>query len=315
MPPVSADILHTDGLHTDSFHAAVAALVHQAGATLLATRPLAGGVSAQMSALEVRLPNGDHARWMLRRPAAHTLAANPHALRVDVAVLRQVAGAGLPVPTARLLDESGAHLPGPALVLDYIEGAPCFDPGQGDRVADALAALLARLHRAALPGPPGLPAYALPPARATLDHSLGEGAIRAALAATWPPPPTLPAAILLHGDAWPGNLLWHDDRAVALLDWEDAVLGDPLADLAVSRLDMAWLFGFDAMQRLTATYAAATGYDLASLPMWDLAAALRPCGNLADWAAGWPALGRADLTLAAMAAGHARFVAQALSLL
>ncbi len=298
-------------LSVDAHPKAVAALVAAAGATLLDAWPLAGGVSAQMTALAVRLPDGSPATWVLRRPASP--GADPRALRREVAVLRCVAAAGLPVPTPRWLDESGAHLPGPALLLDYLQGAPCFDPTQGARVAQALGELLATLHRAALTGAdlPDLPRYRLPPPRPTLDHSLGEAALRAALANAWPPAPTLPAPILLHGDAWPGNLLWQGDRLVALIDWEDALLGDPLADLAVSRLDVAWLFGEAAMQRLTAAYVAATGFDLAALPVWDLAAALRPCGNLPVWAAGWPALGRSDLTLAAMTAVHARFVAQA----
>jgi aminoglycoside phosphotransferase (APT) family kinase protein len=38
--------------------------------------------------------------------------------------------------------------------------------------------------------------------------------------------------VLLHGDFWPGNALWRDGALVAILDWEDAAIGDPLADVA-----------------------------------------------------------------------------------
>ena len=32
---------------------------------------------------------------------------------------------------------------------------------------------------------------------------------------------------LLHGDYWPGNVLWQQGRLAAVLDWEDAALGGP----------------------------------------------------------------------------------------
>jgi aminoglycoside phosphotransferase (APT) family kinase protein len=47
----------------------------------------------------------------------------------------------------------------------------------------------------------------------------------------------------LHGDYWPGNLLWNDGKLAAVLDWEDAERGDPLADIALARLDICWAFG------------------------------------------------------------------------
>jgi len=45
-----------------------------------------------------------------------------------------------------------------------------------------------------------------------------------------PPEPSGPSAPV-HGDPKIGNCLWHDGRLAALLDWELAYNGDPLADL------------------------------------------------------------------------------------
>jgi aminoglycoside phosphotransferase (APT) family kinase protein len=33
-------------------------------------------------------------------------------------------------------------------------------------------------------------------------------------------------------------VLWRDGRIVAVIDWEDAQVGDPLADLANTRLEL-----------------------------------------------------------------------------
>ena len=94
-----------------------------------------------------------------------------------------------------------------------------------------------------------------------LDDSLSEGQVREAMEALWPLPQRNPS-VLLHGDFWPGNVLWQDDVLAAIIDWEHARLGDPLYDLAESRLEILWAFGLNAMHRFTQSY-------LASMPSVD----------------------------------------------
>jgi aminoglycoside phosphotransferase (APT) family kinase protein len=103
------------------------------------------------------------------------------------------------------------------------------------------------------------------------------------------------------------------DDIVAVIDWQSAALGDPLADLAVTRLDLLWAFGPDAMAALTAGYAAHRPVDLADVAIWDLVAALRPAGSLSAWAADWAAFGRPDVTTATMRSAHHWFVDHALA--
>jgi aminoglycoside phosphotransferase (APT) family kinase protein len=87
----------------------------------------------------------------------------------------------------------------------------------------------------------------------------------------------------LHGDYWPGNILWKDGRLAAVIDWEDARVGDPLDDLANCRLEFLWTLGVDAMNEFTERYKSQTSIDCTNLPYWDLVAALRPCGKLSTW--------------------------------
>ena len=131
------------------------------------------------------------------------------------------------------------------------------------------------------------------------DPALEAPRIYDTLAAAWPIP-RRHAPVLLHGDYWPGNLLWHDGRLAAIIDWEDAKLGDPLNDLAISRLDMLCIFGVDAMHAFTDHYQRSMAVDTTYLPHWDLYAALRLV-RLADadfdaWAAFYPPFGRPDIT-------------------
>ena len=51
--------------------------------------------------------------------------------------------------------------------------------------------------------------------------------------------------------------MWRDGHLVAVIDWEDACVGDPLADLATARVELLCQYGTDAMDRFTERYRAA----------------------------------------------------------
>ncbi|MGE4431521.1 MAG: phosphotransferase family protein [Sphingobium sp.] len=50
---------------------------------------------------------------------------------------------------------------------------------------------------------------------------------------------------LVHGDAGPHNLMIDDGKVTAMLDWEFATLGDPMADLVYSRLFIDRIMNWD----------------------------------------------------------------------
>jgi aminoglycoside phosphotransferase (APT) family kinase protein len=145
---------------------------------------------------------------------------------------------------------------------------------------------------------------------ATLDDSLEEGRIREVLETVWPLP-QVNEPVLVHGDFWPGNLLWKEGQLVAVIDWEDAEVGNPLVDFAITRLDMLWIFGPDALHAFTHQYQALSTINYSQLPYWDLYAALRPASRLDEWAAGWPELGRPDINEETMRKWHRLFITQA----
>lgn len=282
---------------------------------------LKGGISAHMTALEVRLGNGQTRKLIVRQPGARALRLNPQAAVDEFRILETVQRAGVKAQRPYLLDTSGEILATPYMVIEYIEGAPDFAPANPIAAVEQMATQLAALHAitahtldasllATLPRQAPRLDRMVATRPAQLDHALDEGRIRNALEAVWPLPVTQ-EQVLLHGDFWPANLLWQEGKLVAIIDWEDAEVGNPLVDIAISRLDVLWLFGPDAMHALTRRYQTLTGFDLTDLPYWDLVAALRPASRLAEWAAGWPELGRSDITEATMAAAHQWFVAQA----
>lgn len=251
---------------------------------------------------------------MLHQYGAANLRADPQIATHEYRLLDLLATAGLPVPRPYLADASCSILASPCLLQDFIDGERIDDPPDLTAFTAELATTLAALHgtvidRADVPfladvlddttrmmGTRSARAGAFPWAAAVL------GALKAA----WPPQ-QLNRSTVLHGDYWPGNVLWRGGRLVGVVDWEDALFGDPLADLAVTRLEVGGFYGTAAMNQLTDQYLALRpGLDVSMLPLWDLRAAMRASGfQIETW--GLPAE-----RLAAVRAAYDEFAASAL---
>ena len=279
------------------------------------TWPLAGAVAAQVSGIEVEEPGGRLRQLVLHQYGAANLRSDPLAARTEYRLLELLSARGLPVPRPWLADETGALGPGPCLLQDFIDGARVDDPPDVADYTGQLAATLARVHDAGIARAdvPFLPDVRTdvprrlerpPPAR---DPFPGVSAVRAALAASWPPPP-VNQPVVLHGDYWPGNVLWRAGRLAGVIDWEDAAFGDPLADLAISRLEIGWAHGAAVMETLTSQYLTLRpGLDVSTMPMWDLHAALRASTfDISTWGLPAPRLAAARGAFAEFAASALR---------
>jgi aminoglycoside phosphotransferase (APT) family kinase protein len=282
------------------------------------SQPLAGGVSSEVTAIDAVRPDGLAERLVVRQYGAANLASDPHSAAHEHRLLTVLRSAGLPVPRPRYFDESRQILPSPYLVTEFIDGAIITEPDQLTlplaSFASQLAATLAGLHAAGLTltDVPHLTdirdraARKLETRPGCLDAALGEAAIRAELGRIWPPP-QLNQPVVVHGDYWPGNVLWRHDCLAGVLDWEDAALGDPLADVGNGRMELCMLFGWPAAAAFTAAYRAALpGVDFRALAHWDLYAALRHTGRMDEWRLSPGQRSRLE-------AGHREFTAASLS--
>jgi aminoglycoside phosphotransferase (APT) family kinase protein len=275
---------------------------------LLRTWELKGGVSARVTAFETERPDGRTERLVVRRHGAAELRRNPHIAADEFRLLKLLKSAGVPAPTPRYLDAGGEVFSVPCLVVDYVEGGRESAPADETEFVGRLATVLAEIHRVDY----GEVSFL----RERVDIGAEVPARRPDEPAEWQrirevlesalPLPRRNRSVLLHGDFWPGNTLWKDGRLVAVIDWEDAAIGDPLADVANARLELLWALGIDAMEAFTRSYASiATAVDFTGLPYWDLWADLRLAGRTSEW-------GLDATTEKAMRAGHEAFVAQAL---
>jgi aminoglycoside phosphotransferase (APT) family kinase protein len=281
-------------------------------AQLVRAWPLTGGISAQVVALEIERASGERHMLVLRRHGEVDLAHNPHIAAHEFRLLQLVQTAGIAAPAPCFLDESCDLLPTPYLVMEFIDGEPDFAPDNRTELTNQMADQLARIHRidaaqhnlAFLPHMTEQFARRLQTRPATLDESLSESRIRDALELNWPRPPRN-ADVLLHGDYWPGNILWKNGRLAAVIDWEDMALGDPLGDLANARLELLFFFGPDALHAFTNRYLTQAPLDTTDLPYWDLSVALRP---IAPFTTMFPD----EPTATTMRTRHRWFVEQAL---
>lgn len=262
-----------------------ATIARRLGGRLIRRWTLEGGVSAQVCALELALPDGTRDRVVVRqhgaaswKPLAEGVTATEHAL------LAALADSRLPVPRPRLLDLSGTLLPGPYLVLSFVDGGT--EPGTPTIAVERMAEFLARLHGLdvdSLALAPPLPRRTspMPGLLEYLDDRLKD--LRELLERR-PAEPDAPDAVL-HGDFWPGNVLWRGDELVAVIDWEDAAVGDPLSDVACCRVELACAHGEVAMEAFTRRYWSARGgaVDRERLALWEIYVSAAALASMDQW--------------------------------
>ena len=291
--------------------------------SLLRTWPLPGGISAELTAFEIQRPDGQTSKMILRRPNLQVLERNPRAAENEFKVLQLTTSLGLATQTPYYLDQSGRNFSTPYLVMEYIDGKPKFPAAPSADFVFQLAKHLAMIHSAdySKQDISFLPKATKECVETLWEHSIFDlpaldvqdlrDKLENVATLAQQNKPTL-----LHGDYWPGNILWREDTLVAVIDWEDAQIGDPLIDFAISRLDILWILGANALQSFTDHYQSLMDIDYRNLPYWDLCAALRLArligDDLAEWTTSFESYGRHDITEHTFGGHFQFFVSQAL---
>ncbi|MEM7364657.1 MAG: aminoglycoside phosphotransferase family protein [Pseudomonadota bacterium] len=282
---------------------------------------LGGGISYHTQRATLQVPGELPIDVIIREAGSDKLDLHPRHLSEEFALLEHLASLtsfAIKVPNPLLLLHNENDLPD-CVVFDFTPGEPAVRHPTPKSLAPALAETLAALHQVtSLPASlsflvdRGEDTQRWPLLRpTTLDDSLREGLIRDAMASFRCTGTN--RSSLLHGDFWPGNIILNNRKIACIVDWEDALFGEPLNDLAIARLDLLWCYGHEVMQSFTDHYLSITRVDAHDLPYWDLFAALRPCGYLDEWCEGWAAMGRSDVTLTTLTQQHYWFVDEALA--
>lgn len=254
------------------------------GATLLQHRPLEGGVSAAVYALEVSAPGGPTALVVRRHGAAAWKQRADDVTEKEFQLLSVLQDLGVPVPRPLLLDVSARLLPSPFFVMELVKGSTHLPEAFLGSALRQMAEFLARLHSIDVQTL-RLPQLALreDPARGALDYlpDSAEAAPLRAVISAYSVHPFRPS--LVHGDYWPGNILWDNGRLAAVLDWEDAAIGPPASDVACCRAELNALFDESAARAFTEHYLSASASTLHDLALWDTYVGSAALATLHDW--------------------------------
>ncbi|NUT93270.1 MAG: phosphotransferase family protein [Saccharothrix sp.] len=265
----------------------------------LDTPPLTGElIPGGRSNLTYRVTDGVN-RWVLRRPPLGHVLATAHDMTREHRVIAALAGTAVPVPKVEHLCEDPGILGAPFYLMQEVPGTalrhrdqcPWLTPDKAAALSHRLVDVLADLH-AVDPASVGLADFGRPDgflqrqvARwgKQLDASRsrelpGIDELRDRLGATVP---ASPRATIVHGDYRLDNVLVTADPTdiSAVLDWEMATLGDPLADLGLLRVywtgvgldddpvtgTVLGLPGFATADELTERYATRSGTDVSQL--------------------------------------------------
>ncbi|HWD40115.1 MAG TPA: phosphotransferase [Fimbriimonas sp.] len=285
------------------------------GSQLLRSWPLRGGISGVMTGFEAELPSGETRKFIARLPCRRTIASNPDLAGDEFRVLKALNAAKLPVQSAVHLESKTEETLDPFYVVGYVEGKPKLAPADKSRFLTTYATQLAEVHRVDHRlydfGPLRKQGRGYPLRPEKLNAELREGEIRDLIENAGGPSSPNPW-VFSHGDFWPGNLIWRDQNLVAVIDWEEVMIGEPLTDLSICRLDLWWILGRDAMEEFTEVYQSLMNLDLTDLPYWDLCVSLRLINMLEAIGPAYPDLGRPDITTETLKRNHQEFVEQAM---
>jgi len=242
-----------------------------------------------------------HSRWVLRRPPLGGLTPSAHDMGREYRVVAALRDSDVPVARAVALADADV-LGVPFSVVEHVDGVVIRTTEQLhalshediERCAFGLVDVLARLH-AVDPHEVGLGDFGRP--QGYLDRQVRRwydqwlrvrtrplpdiDALHAALAAACPEES---GASIVHGDYRIDNVILDPDdpaTARAVVDWEMATLGDPLADLGLHLVYSDPVFApvlagaaastsdrLPPVDELAQRYATASGLDLSGLDFY-----------------------------------------------
>lgn len=252
---------------------------------------IAGGHSN----LTYRFTDQTNRSFVLRRPPLGHILESAHDMAREYRIISAVGKSAVPVPTTYGLCEDKSINDQAFYIMEYVEG---LVPHTGEAMGELtmperrsfglhVIEVLADLHMTDIDA---IGLGTLAKKEAYLERQLKRWTQQWLSTKTEEVPdmdrslellhakrPEQIGATIVHGDYRPGNMLVHDGKMAALLDWELCTLGDPLADVGYmlnnwaeegdpqSDTSPTGIGGFPSRQEMSERYEEKTGRSLADI--------------------------------------------------
>lgn len=255
------------------------------GSRVVAHRRMTGGVCSAVHRLTVER-GGTRTFVVLRQyPDGPGLRES---LATEIANLGVVAGSGLPAPEVLAADVAGTSTGGsPSLLMTRLPGHVDLNPTEPESWLARIAEFAVLLHSLDLPAQvfrPWKDSWIAPRDRLRAPSDAPRPAVWAAAYDAMSAPPPQDAAVFLHCDLLPVNLLWSRGRITGLTDWNSIHRGSRAIDVGHCRRYLAALYSPEWAERLRSLYRSVAGVVLD--PWWDLYALLHYDDSGSTWIRG-----------------------------
>jgi aminoglycoside phosphotransferase (APT) family kinase protein len=254
-------------------------------------RALAGGASREAFVFDVSWTAKGAAMAekcvMLRQPVSsvlesdeseHKITGTRRLPQVEFRMIRQMEAHGIAVPHALWVEPTGKWLERPFAVSRWIEGeadlAKLADAPNLEQILENYIEILARVHTVDL-GAAGVDFLGNPSVHtAALEQiELFDLGFEAQRLEEFPAitymvrwlrkhQPVASRVSVIHGDFRLGNFMWDDDGIVAMLDWEQCHVGDPLEEIAFMYWPLWTLESLIPLPELIRRYEQASGISV-----------------------------------------------------
>ncbi len=250
-------------------------------------------IGGRAKIIEIRSLHGDETPWRLRiehdggtteavlRTPRHPWHILPSMVATGGAALEVAERHDLPAPRLIAADFDGSATGTTTTLETVVPGSTLWQssPPPAERLR-VVGAALARVHSVTIAPSEHLPLRPRPVAVDDFAAERRKGRM--------PTTPLLDEAdrivtahglptgktVFVHGDPWPGNIVWTDDDGAVLIDWKTAGVGAPEVDLGGLRNILNILFGAEGPDVVLDGWERASGSNARDIAYWDAVAAL-----------------------------------------
>jgi aminoglycoside phosphotransferase (APT) family kinase protein len=246
------------------------------GSRIVSAHARAGGTSSAVHGLTVEDERGARHQLVLRRYVrSDWLEREPDLAEHEARVLTLLESSVVDAPRLVGVDPNGERCEVAAVLMTRLPGRVRWSTRDVRTFVERIVEPMLTIHAVRVPDSVSIRTF-----RRYYEDEVLHPPVGTACPAAWEraievhggPPPAV-ERVFIHRDYHPGNLLWTGDAVSGVVDWVNASLGSPEADVGHCRINVARHFGYAAAELVARRYCERAGRGEYH-PYWDLVAAV-----------------------------------------